>query len=149
MQRLEAQLVRYARAAGAPVLVYGESGTGKELVAATIHALSPRAGEPFVAMNCAAIPESMIESELFGHEKGAFTGAVKARRGKLAMAHRGTLFLDEIGDLSLAAQAKLLRALQEGEIQPIGAERALRVDVRFVAATHKDLSAEIEAGRFR
>src|SRR5262249_25465141 len=110
MRTLRAQVARFA-AADAPVLVRGESGTGKELVAGLIHAQSPRADEPFVAVNCAALPDTLVESELFGHEKGAFTGAVKARRGKFALAHGGTLFLDEIGDLSLAAQAKILRVL--------------------------------------
>jgi Nif-specific regulatory protein len=131
------------------VLIRGESGTGKELVAPTIHARSPRALAPFVPVNCAAVPESLIESELFGHEKGAFTGAVKARRGKFALADGGTLFLDEIGDLSLAAQAKILRSIQEGEVQPLGSDRPQRVDVRILAATHKPLDEEIAAGRFR
>jgi len=147
--RLKAQIARYAPATHANVLVRGESGSGKELVARALHAASARAERPFVTLNCAAMPETMVESELFGYEKGAFTGAVRAKRGKFALADGGTLFLDEIGDLALPAQAKLLRALQEGEIQPLGSERIARVDVRVVSATHKDLTAEIAAGRFR
>jgi Nif-specific regulatory protein len=149
MQKLRAQLARYAAAPDAAVLILGESGTGKELAAATIHARSPRAEEAFVAVNCAAIPDAMVESELFGHERGAFTGAIKARRGKFALADGGTLFLDEIGDLSLAAQAKVLRAIEEGEILPLGGEAPVHVDVRVVSATHKRLDEEIAAGRFR
>jgi Nif-specific regulatory protein len=149
MARLKSQVVKYASAVRAHVLVRGESGSGKELVARALHSASPRAGGPFVTLNCAAIPETMIESELFGHEKGAFTGAVRAKRGKFVLADGGSLFLDEIGDLALPAQAKLLRAIQEGEVQPLGAERDVRVDVRIISATHKDLRAEIEAGRFR
>ncbi len=149
MNRLRAVIHKYAAAAQSAVLIRGESGTGKELVATTIHALSARAAQPFVTVNCAAIPDTLIESELFGHEKGAFTGAVKPRRGKFAMAHKGTLFLDEIGDLSLSAQAKVLRAIQEGEVQPLGAEKNLQVDVRVISATHKSLSEEIAAKRFR
>jgi Nif-specific regulatory protein len=149
MERFKAKLAKYAAAGDAPVLIRGESGTGKELAAQTLHALSPRAGEPFVAVNCAAIPDTLIESELFGHQKGAFTGASRARRGRFGLADRGTLFLDEIGDLSLAAQAKVLRAIETGEIQPLGAEETLTVDVRVVSATHKALDAEIAAGRFR
>jgi Nif-specific regulatory protein len=149
MRRLRTQIAKCAAATDSAVLIHGETGTGKELVAAHIHHLSSRVGHAFVAVNCAAIPEQLIESELFGYQRGAFTGADKARRGRFAIAHRGTLFLDEIGDLALAAQAKLLRAIEEGEIQPLGAEQALRVDVRIVAATHKDLAAEVAAGRFR
>jgi Nif-specific regulatory protein len=143
------RVLRYAAAGQTSVLIRGESGSGKELVARTLHARSPRAAQPFVTVNCAAIPETLIESELFGHEKGAYTGAARARRGKFALADGGTLFLDEIGDLGLAAQAKVLRAVQDGEIQPLGSERILRVDVRLVSATHKSLDDEIEAGRFR
>jgi Nif-specific regulatory protein len=146
---LKAQITKYAAAGRAHVLVTGESGTGKELVARALHAASPRAARPFVTLNCAAVPETMIESEFFGHEKGAFTGALARKRGKFVLADGGTLFLDEIGDLALPAQTKLLRAIQEGEIQPLGAEKAQRVDVRIVSATHKDLAAEIAAGRFR
>jgi Nif-specific regulatory protein len=148
MARLRSEIQRCA-ATGAHVLVQGESGTGKELAARALHALSPRANGPFVALNCAAIPETMLESELFGYVKGAFTGAVKDKRGKFILAHQGTLFLDEIGDLAPAAQAKVLRAIQEGEVQPLGAEQPERVDVRILAATHKDLSAEVRAERFR
>lgn len=149
MNRLRSIISKYGAAGHTNVLVRGESGTGKELVARALHESSVRATKPFVTLNCAAIPESMLESELFGHEKGAFTGAVAKKRGKFSLADGGTLFLDEIGDLALPAQAKLLRALQEGEIQSVGAERAIHVDVRVVSATHKDLLKEIQAGRFR
>jgi two-component system, NtrC family, nitrogen regulation response regulator NtrX len=131
------------------VLIAGENGTGKELVARQIHALSQRRGGPFVEVNCAAIPEELIESELFGHVKGAFTGAVADRRGKFEMASGGTLFLDEVGDMSLRTQAKVLRALEEQVIDPVGGHRGVRVDVRVIAATNKDLAEEIRAGRFR
>ena len=133
----------------ARVLITGENGTGKELVARAIHALSPRARGPFVEVNCAAIPSELIESELFGHMKGSFTGAFADRAGKFELADDGTLFLDEIGDMSLSAQAKALRALEEGVISRVGSGRTLPVDVRVVAATNKDLTAEIAAGRFR
>jgi two-component system, NtrC family, nitrogen regulation response regulator NtrX len=131
------------------VLIYGENGTGKELVARTIHGLSRRRGGPFVEVNCAAIPEELIESELFGHVKGSFTGAVSDRRGKFELADGGTLFLDEIGDMSLKTQAKVLRALQEQVVEPVGGASGVRVDVRVLAATNKDLTAEIKASRFR
>jgi two-component system nitrogen regulation response regulator NtrX len=131
------------------VLIHGENGTGKELVARSIHALSRRRGGPFVEVNCAAIPEELIESELFGHVKGAFTGAVADRRGKFEMADGGTLFLDEIGDMSLKTQAKVLRALQESVVEPVGGTNNVRVDARVLAATNKDLPAEIRGGRFR
>ncbi|MCB9733080.1 MAG: sigma-54-dependent Fis family transcriptional regulator [Deltaproteobacteria bacterium] len=131
------------------VLVTGESGTGKELIARAIHDQSLRADKPFVKLNCAAIPSELIESELFGHEKGAFTGAHQARKGKFELAHSGTLFLDEIGDMRMDVQAKLLRALQEGEIERVGGSRTIRVDVRVVAATNKDLEAAIAEGDFR
>jgi two-component system nitrogen regulation response regulator NtrX len=133
----------------ARVLVTGENGTGKELVARAIHRLSPRAEEPFVEVNCAAIPTELIESELFGHLKGSFTGAHEDRAGKFELADGGTLFLDEIGDMSLTAQAKVLRALQEGMITRVGSARPIRVDVRVLSATNKDLAEEIREGRFR
>ena len=131
------------------VLIYGENGTGKELVARSVHALSRRRTGPFVEVNCAAIPEELIESELFGHTKGAFTGAVTDRRGKFEVADGGTLFLDEIGDMSLKTQAKVLRALQEQVVEPVGGATSVRVDVRVLAATNKELTGEIRAGRFR
>jgi len=131
------------------VLIFGENGTGKELVARSIHSLSHRRTGPFVEVNCAAIPEELIESELFGHVKGAFTGAVADRRGKFEVADGGTLFLDEIGDMSLKTQAKVLRALQEQVVEPVGGTSGVKVDVRILAATNKDLPAEIRAGRFR
>ncbi len=133
----------------ATVLIQGESGVGKEVAARMIHYLSNRSRGPFVEVNCAAIPESLIESELFGHERGAFTGATQARRGKFDQAHRGTLFLDEVGDMSPSAQAKVLRVLQEKRFERVGGDRPIEVDVRIIAATNKDLRAEIEAGRFR
>jgi two-component system nitrogen regulation response regulator NtrX len=131
------------------VLIYGENGTGKELVARTVHALSRRRRGPFVEVNCAAIPEELIESELFGHARGAFTGAVAERRGKFEIADSGTIFLDEIGDMSLKTQAKVLRVLQEQVVEPVGGRSQVKVDVRVLAATNKDLPAEIRAGRFR
>jgi two-component system, NtrC family, nitrogen regulation response regulator NtrX len=133
----------------ARVLITGENGTGKELVARAIHRLSPRASKPFVEVNCAAIPSELIESELFGHMKGSFTGAVSDRAGKFEQADKGTLFLDEIGDMSTAAQAKVLRVLQDGEVTRIGGTKSYRVDVRVLAATNKTLEEEIAAGRFR
>lgn len=133
----------------ARVLITGENGTGKELVARALHRLSARADEQFVEVNCAAIPSELIESELFGHVKGSFTGAVSDRAGKFEQADGGTLFLDEIGDMSLAAQAKVLRALQEGIVTRVGGEKPIRVDVRVIAATNKSLEKEIETGRFR
>jgi two-component system nitrogen regulation response regulator NtrX len=141
--------VARAGASAARVLIQGENGTGKELVARALHAAGPRREMPFVAVNCAAIPEELIESELFGHERGAFTGATQSRKGRFEEAHRGTLFLDEVGDLSARAQTKLLRVLQEGELNRVGGNRAIRVDVRVVAATNQDLAALVRAGRFR
>jgi len=133
----------------ARVMITGENGTGKELVARMLHEQSGRKDGPMIEVNCAAIPAELIESELFGHEKGSFTSAVKMRKGRFELAQKGTLFLDEIGDMSLQAQAKMLRALQEGRIQRVGGDKDISVDVRVVAATNKDLRAEIEAGRFR
>ena len=133
----------------ASVLITGESGTGKELVSRAIHRLSPRKDGPFIKVNCAAIPHDLIESELFGHERGSFTGAQARKRGFFEQAHGGTLFLDEIGDMALAAQAKVLRALQNGEICRVGSEHVLHVDVRVLAATNKDLSKEVSSGLFR
>ena len=133
----------------ARVLITGPNGTGKEVVAHMIHSLSARANAPMIEVNCAAIPSELIESELFGHMKGSFTGAVKDRAGKFEQADGGTLFLDEIGDMSLAAQTKVLRALQESEITRVGSDKAIKVNVRVLAATNKDLAKEIEAGNFR
>lgn len=133
----------------ARVLITGENGTGKELVARHLHAMSPRAAAPFVEVNCAAIPSELIESELFGHERGAFTSAIKQRKGKFELADGGTLFMDEIGDMSLAAQAKVLRALQESKVSRVGSDRDIEVNVRVIAATNKDLREEIRLGNFR
>ncbi len=138
-----------AAALNRPVLVIGERGTGKELVAERLHRLSPRWGGPLVIMNCAALPETLIEAELFGHEAGAFTGATKAREGRFEEADGGTLFLDELATLSAAAQERLLRAIEYGEVTRIGSNRQIRVDVRIVAATNEHLPALVEAGRFR
>lgn len=133
----------------ARVLIMGSNGSGKELVAREIHAKSPRAGAPLIEVNCAAIPSELIESELFGHEKGAFTSAIATRKGKFELAEGGTIFLDEIGDMSLSAQAKVLRALQENKITRVGGDKEIKVDVRIIAATNKDLKKEIEKGEFR
>jgi len=133
----------------ARVLITGPNGTGKELVAKWLHALSNRSGGPLVELNCAAIPSELIESELFGHEKGSFTSAIKQKKGRFEQAHGGTLFLDEIGDMSLSAQAKVLRSLQEHKITRVGGDKAINVDVRVVAATNKDLKKEIEENNFR
>jgi two-component system, NtrC family, nitrogen regulation response regulator NtrX len=133
----------------ARILVMGKNGTGKELVARKIHSLSNRKDEPIIEVNCAAIPSELIESELFGHEKGSFTSALKQRIGKFELANRGTLFLDEIGDMSLSAQAKVLRALQESKITRVGGEKEIKVNVRVIAATNKDLKEEIKKGKFR
>ena len=148
MQQLREQIRRVA-ATHSTVLLRGESGTGKELAARALHSLSPRAGGPFIAVNCATIPEGLVEAELFGHAQGAYTGAVKARTGLIQAAHGGTLFLDEIGELAPAAQARLLRVLQDGEIRPVGANESQRVDVRLLAATHRDLEAMINEQAFR
>ena len=148
LRKVFASLQR-AAATDTTVLLEGESGTGKELFARSLHALSPRADAPFVAINCAAIPETLLETELFGHEKGAFTGAVARKPGKFEMAHRGTLFLDEIGDLPLALQAKILRALEERRFERVGGTALVTVDVRLVAATNKGLRAAVAARRFR
>ena len=148
MQELLATVRRVA-VADSPVLLLGETGVGKERFAQLLHAWSPRSRGPFIAINCAAIPGELFESELFGHERGAFTGAVRSRRGQFELAHRGTLFLDEIAEIPLAQQAKLLRALQDQRIRPIGADRELAVDVRVIAATNQDLGQAMEAGRFR
>ncbi len=143
------EAIRRSAPTNATVLITGESGTGKELVARAIHANSQRARGPFVQVNCAAIPEDLIESELFGHEKGSFTGATAKQIGKFEQAHRGTIFLDEVGDMSARTQAKVLRVLQEGEVERVGSPSTIKVDVRVIAATNKDLKEEIEAGTFR
>jgi two-component system, NtrC family, nitrogen regulation response regulator NtrX len=148
MMQLREQVAMAAPTNGR-VLIYGENGTGKELVARSVHSLSRRRGGPFIEVNCAAIPEELIESELFGHIKGSFTGALADRRGKFELADGGTLFLDEIGDMSLKTQAKVLRALQEQVVEPVGGAASVRVDVRVLAATNKDLPTEIRFGRFR
>jgi DNA-binding NtrC family response regulator len=148
MAALLARAEQVARAE-ASVLIAGESGTGKEVLARHIHAASRRARGPFVALNCAALPEALLESELFGHEKGAFSGAVAARRGKFEQAEGGTLLLDEIGEMDPRLQAKILRAIQEREIDRLGGSAPVKVDVRILAATHRDLAAEVAAGRFR
>src|ERR1700761_5823851 len=139
------------KAAGStiPVLIEGESGVGKELIARAIHGTGERAAKPFVAVNCGAIPDNLVESILFGHEKGAFTGATERHTGKFVEASGGTLFLDEVGELPPAAQVKLLRAIQEGEVEPVGARKPVKVDVRLVSATNRDLIADVKAGRFR
>jgi DNA-binding NtrC family response regulator len=143
-----AQVERVA-ASETRVCILGETGTGKELVARTLHERSPRAEAPFVTLNCAAVPAELIESELFGHEKGSFTGAAGRHLGKFEQAQHGTIFLDEIGDMPLTMQAKLLRVLEEGEVERIGGEHAITVDVRVVVATHRDLEAQVRDGKFR
>ena len=148
VQELKA-LIEKVAPTDARVLITGENGTGKESVAHWLHELSHRAGHPFVEVNCAAIPSELIESELFGHEKGSFTSAIKQRKGNFEIADQGTLFLDEVGDMSLSAQAKVLRALQENQIVRVGGEKKIQVDVRVIAATNKDLRQEIELKNFR
>lgn len=148
LQRLRGE-IDLAAPTDSRVLILGEHGTGKELVARAIHRQSARAGKPFVEVNCAAIPEELIESELFGHVKGSFTGAAEDKDGKFMAAHGGTIFLDEIGDMSMKTQAKVLRALQEQKIEPVGSNKTLAVDVRVIAATNKDLEQEIRDGKFR
>ena len=148
MRRLRAEVARAAPTT-ATVLILGESGTGKELVAREIHRSSRVASGPFIQVNCAAIPEELIESELFGHEKGSFTGAVRKQIGKFVEADGGTIFLDEVGDMSSRAQAKVLRVLEAGEVEPVGAARVGRVNVRVIAATNRDLTESIQEGRFR
>jgi len=148
MRRVMAQIERVA-ASETRICIYGETGTGKELVARTLHERSPRSGGPFVTLNCAAVPAELIESELFGHEKGSFTGAAQRHTGKFEQAHRGTLFLDEIGDMPQAMQAKLLRVLEGGEVERLGADKPITVDVRVVVATHRNLEQLVDSGGFR
>ena len=141
--------IRKVAATNSTVLVRGETGTGKELVARALHESSPRKSEPFVSVHCAALPETLLESELFGHEKGAFTGAAQRKPGRIELAHKGTLFLDEIGDVPRSVQVKLLRVIQEREFERVGGTQTIRVDVRIIAATHRDLEAMVAAGEFR
>jgi two-component system, NtrC family, nitrogen regulation response regulator NtrX len=148
MKKLDQQ-IRSAAPSNSRVLISGENGSGKEVVARTLHRMSQRADQPFVDVNCAAIPEELIESELFGHKKGSFTGAIEDRKGKFELADSGTLFLDEVGDMSLKTQAKVLRVLQEQTFQRVGAQQTIQVDVRVIAATNKNLESEIGAGNFR
>jgi transcriptional regulator with PAS, ATPase and Fis domain len=143
------QLTRKVAATDATILIMGESGTGKELVARAVHTLSTRVDRPFIPVNCGAIPAELLESEMFGHERGAFTGAIGQRAGMFQLANGGTIFLDEVGEMSPTLQVKLLRVLQDREIRPVGADRVLKVDVRVIAASNKDLSAEVDAGNFR
>jgi DNA-binding NtrC family response regulator len=138
-----------AAASAIPVLIEGESGVGKEMIARAIHGSGERKSKPFVAVNCGAIPDNLVESILFGHEKGSFTGATERHVGKFVEANGGTLFLDEVGELPLTAQVKLLRALQDGEIEPVGARKSVKVEVRVISATNRDLIADVKAGRFR
>ncbi len=143
------QLVRKVATTDATILIMGESGTGKELIARAVHALSPRVDRPFIPVNCGAIPAELLESEMFGHERGAFTGAIGQRAGMFQLANGGTIFLDEVGEMSATLQVKLLRVLQDREIRPVGADRVFKVDVRVLAASNKDLAAEVEEGNFR
>src|SRR5258706_8309831 len=148
MRQVYEQVSQVART-NTTVLLRGESGTGKELIAHAVHYNSPRAKKPFIKVSCAALPHDLIESELFGHEKGAFTGAHAAKKGRFELAEGGTLFLDEIGELNLATQVKLLRVLQEREFERLGGTQSIRANIRLVAATNKDLEKAIEAGAFR
>jgi two-component system response regulator PilR (NtrC family) len=148
MQQLKQQIVKVARSQ-APVLIYGESGTGKELVAREIHRLGPRSDKPFIAVNCGAIPAELMESEFFGHKKGSFTGAISDKEGLFRAAEGGTLFLDEVAELPITMQVKLLRAIQERAVKPVGGHDEIRVDVRLLSATHKNLQKEVEEERFR
>jgi two-component system response regulator GlrR len=148
MQRVLEMVARIAHT-DSTVYIHGESGTGKELIAKAIHLASARKNKAFIALNCAALPETLLESELFGHEKGAFTGAIRSTKGLFTQAHEGSLFLDEIGDMSLSLQAKLLRVLQERQFYPVGSERSVEVDVRVVVATQKDLEDAVKQGGFR
>jgi DNA-binding NtrC family response regulator len=147
--RALAETIRRVAPTGAGVLIVGENGSGKELVASALHSQGPRSGRPLVVLNCAAVPGTLFESELFGHARGSFTGATEARRGKFQLADGGTLFLDEIGEVPLDLQAKMLRAIESGEVERVGGRGAERVDVRVIAATNRDLEAEVRAGRFR
>src|SRR6202021_7087 len=147
MQAVRSRLSKVA-AANVPVLITGESGTGKDIIARLIHSLSPWKVGPYVKVNCPAIPGTLLESELFGYEKGAFTGAVGSKPGRFELAHEGTLFLDEVAEMPLEMQVKLLRFLQESEFERVGGVSTTKVDVRIVAATNKDLEAEVKAGRF-
>jgi len=148
MQQIR-KLVDRVATSDVTVLVHGESGTGKEVVARMIHARSARAGQPFIAVNCGAIPAELLESEMFGHERGSFTGAISSRAGMFQLANGGTIFLDEVSEMSPALQVKLLRVLQEREVRPVGSDRSVKIDVRVIAATNKNLENEIAAGRFR
>src|SRR5881409_512346 len=144
-----ALLVKKVATTDATILIMGESGTGKELIARAVHALSPRVDRPFIPVNCGAIPAELLESEMFGHERGAFTGAIGQRAGMFQLANGGSIFLDEVGEMSPTLQVKLLRVLQDREVRPVGADKSLRVDVRVIAASNKELAAEVELGRFR
>jgi len=148
MQKIEA-MARRVSATDATILLTGESGTGKELVARALHNLSPRAAHPFVPVNCAALPEDLLESELFGHVRGAFTGALSSRVGMFQLAHGGTILLDEVGEMPLSLQAKLLRVLQNHEVRPVGSDQSLSVNIRVIASTNKDLQREVEKSTFR
>ena len=148
MQKLY-KMVQRVSSSSSTALIQGESGTGKELIARAIHQLSPRREQPLIPVNCGAIPEDLLESELFGHARGAFTGALHARTGRFELANHGTLFLDEIGDMSPKLQVKMLRVLQEKVVEPVGSVKSVKVDVRVIAATHKNLEKEVEADRFR